>query len=41
MPTLQEINEVAPDKPVFVMHLYERVLLNKAALNALDNFISR
>jgi predicted amidohydrolase YtcJ len=35
MPTLQEINEVAPDTPVFVLHLYARALLNSAALRAL------
>jgi len=35
MPTLDEINAVAPDTPVFVMHLYDRVLLNGAALRAL------
>src|SRR5258705_13460469 len=29
MPTLDEINAVAPDTPVFVMHLYDRALLNK------------
>jgi predicted amidohydrolase YtcJ len=34
MPTLEEINAVAPDTPVFVMHLYDRVLLNGAALRA-------
>src|ERR1700739_2227103 len=34
MPTLDEINAVAPDTPVFVMHLYDRVLLNAAALRA-------
>ena len=34
MPTLDEINAVAPDTPVFVMHLYDRVLLNGAALRA-------
>jgi predicted amidohydrolase YtcJ len=34
MPTLDEINAVAPDTPVFVMHLYDRVLLNRAALRA-------
>ena len=34
MPTLDEINGVAPDTPVFVMHLYDRVLLNGAALRA-------
>ncbi len=35
MPTLQEINDASPDTPVFIMHLYDRALLNKAALNAL------
>ncbi|WP_417618623.1 amidohydrolase [Oceanisphaera sp.] len=35
MPTLDEINAVAPDTPVFVLHLYARALLNKAALNAI------
>jgi predicted amidohydrolase YtcJ len=34
MPTLDEINAVAPDTPVFVMHLYDSVLLNGAALRA-------
>jgi predicted amidohydrolase YtcJ len=34
MPTLDEINAVAPDTPVFVLHLYCRGLLNKAALRA-------
>src|SRR5215471_791040 len=34
MPTLDEINRVAPDTPVFVMHLYDRALLNGAALRA-------
>ena len=34
MPTLEEINTVAPDTPVFVLHLYDRALLNKAALRA-------
>jgi predicted amidohydrolase YtcJ len=34
MPTLHEINAVAPDTPVFVMHLYDRALLNGAALRA-------
>ena len=34
MPTLDEINAVAPDTPVFVMHLYDRALLNPAALRA-------
>jgi predicted amidohydrolase YtcJ len=34
MPTLDEINSVSPDTPVFVMHLYDRVFLNRAALRA-------
>jgi predicted amidohydrolase YtcJ len=34
MPTLDEINAVAPDTPVFVMHLYDCALLNAAALRA-------
>src|SRR5246500_1053095 len=34
MPTLDEINAVAPETPVFVMHLYDRALLNAAALRA-------
>src|SRR6266566_2696052 len=33
-PTLEEINQVAPDTPVFVMHLYDRAWLNQAALRA-------
>ena len=34
MPTLQEINEAAPETPVFVLHLYDRAWLNAAALRA-------
>ncbi|MEC5399672.1 amidohydrolase [Uliginosibacterium sp. H1] len=34
LPTLQEINEAAPDTPVFILHLYDRALLNAAALRA-------
>lgn len=34
MPTLAEINAVAPKTPVFILHLYCRALLNKAALKA-------
>ncbi|KOS05565.1 amidohydrolase [Flavobacterium akiainvivens] len=34
MPTLQEINAIAPDTPVFILHLYDRALLNAAALRA-------
>lgn len=35
MPTLDEINAVSQDTPVFVLHLYDRALLNRAALNAI------
>jgi predicted amidohydrolase YtcJ len=34
MPTLAEINDAAPDTPVFVLHLYDRAWLNGAALRA-------
>lgn len=34
MPTLEEINSAAPETPVFILHLYCRALLNKAALRA-------
>jgi predicted amidohydrolase YtcJ len=34
MPTLAEINAAAPDTPVFVLHLYDRAMLNAAALRA-------
>jgi predicted amidohydrolase YtcJ len=34
MPTLEEINAVSPDTPVFVLHLYDRAFLNAAALRA-------
>jgi len=34
MPTLEELNAAAPDTPVFVLHLYDRALLNGAALRA-------
>ncbi|HYL99209.1 MAG TPA: amidohydrolase family protein, partial [Blastocatellia bacterium] len=34
MPTLDEINDAAPDTPVFVLHLYDSALLNAAALRA-------
>ncbi|MFG1403686.1 amidohydrolase [Xanthobacter sediminis] len=32
LPTLEEINAIAPDTPVFILHLYDRALLNAAAL---------
>ena len=34
LPTIGEINAVAPDTPVFLLHLYDRALLNGAALRA-------
>jgi predicted amidohydrolase YtcJ len=34
MPTLDEINAAAPETPVFVLHLYDRAWLNRAALRA-------
>jgi predicted amidohydrolase YtcJ len=34
MPTLDEINAVAPDTAVFVLHLYDSAFLNGAALRA-------
>jgi hypothetical protein len=34
MPTLDEINAAAPETPVFLLHLYARALLNRAALKA-------
>jgi predicted amidohydrolase YtcJ len=35
MPTLEEINAASPDTPVFVLHLYDRALVNRAGLHAL------
>src|SRR5580692_6831096 len=35
MPTINELNKAAPDTPVFVLHLYDRALLNRAALRVL------
>ncbi|WP_374034160.1 amidohydrolase [Bdellovibrio bacteriovorus] len=32
LPTIQEINEASPDTPVFILHLYDRALLNAAAV---------
>lgn len=34
LPTLDEINAASPDTPVFILHLYDRALLNRAALRA-------
>ena len=35
LPTLEEINAVSKDVPVYVLHLYDRAWLNQAALRAL------
>ncbi|HWA45093.1 MAG TPA: amidohydrolase [Hypericibacter adhaerens] len=34
LPTLDEINAVAPETPVFILHLYDRALINRAGLRA-------
>jgi len=34
LPTVAELNAVAPETPVFVLHLYQSALLNRAALAA-------
>lgn len=34
LPSLEEINTAAPETPVFLLHLYDRALLNAAALRA-------
>ncbi len=34
LPTLDELNAAAPDTPVFILHLYDRAMLNRAALRA-------
>lgn len=35
MPTLAEINAAAPETPVFILHLYDRAMVNRAALRVL------
>jgi len=35
LPTLEEINAASPDTPVFVLHLYDRALVNRAGLHAM------
>jgi predicted amidohydrolase YtcJ len=32
LPTISELNAAAPDTPVFILHLYDRAILNAAAL---------
>src|SRR5712672_440249 len=34
LPTITEVNAVAPETPVFLLHLYDRAILNAAALRA-------
>jgi len=34
MPTIEEINAIAPETPVFILHLYDRAIMNRAALKA-------
>jgi predicted amidohydrolase YtcJ len=34
LPTIAELNAAAPDTPVFLLHLYDRAILNAAALRA-------
>jgi predicted amidohydrolase YtcJ len=34
MPTLEEINAIAPETSVFILHLYDRAIMNRAALKA-------
>jgi predicted amidohydrolase YtcJ len=34
LPTIDELNAAAPDTPVFILHLYDRAILNGAALRA-------
>src|SRR5882672_1393631 len=34
LPTIAELNAAAPETPVFLLHLYDRAILNAAALRA-------
>jgi predicted amidohydrolase YtcJ len=34
LPSIEELNAAAPDTPVFILHLYDRAILNGAALRA-------
>jgi predicted amidohydrolase YtcJ len=36
MPTVKELNEAAPETPVFVLFLYSQGMINRAAVEALD-----
>ncbi|MFS4459164.1 amidohydrolase [Bdellovibrio sp. HCB2-146] len=35
-PTIEELNEASPNRPVFVMYLYSKAFINKAAIQALN-----
>jgi predicted amidohydrolase YtcJ len=35
LPTIAELNEASPDRPVFVLYLYSKAFINKAALKEL------
>src|SRR6202050_1478427 len=35
LPTIDELNAAAPDTPVFLLHLYDRAILNGAALRVI------
>jgi predicted amidohydrolase YtcJ len=35
LPTLEEVNLAAPETPVFILHLYDRAIVNRAALRSL------
>lgn len=35
LPTVSELNEAAPDTPVFILNLYQSALLNRAAVKAI------
>ncbi|HXK18397.1 MAG TPA: amidohydrolase, partial [Polyangiaceae bacterium] len=35
LPTLDELNAISDETPIFILHLYDRALLNRAALRAL------
>src|SRR5262249_27968864 len=37
LPTIEELNAVAPDTPVFILHLYDRALLSAAGLRAVGH----
>jgi predicted amidohydrolase YtcJ len=34
LPTIAELNALSPDVPIFILHLYDRALLNRAAVRA-------